>query len=741
MRFAILVVLMGLAVPPALAQNGTTLDSLELYPTWNNIGVRVFYTGDVNANAGGHLEWRVRGDIAWRRGVNLTRIANGRFAASVIRVAAGQDHDVRAVVADPDGGSGSLAGIASTRPDPAHTPPPAGRTWWVATTGSDANPGTSTQPFATLQAAADRAVAGEEIRVKPGLYHQSLDSVRPGTESRPIRLVADGPGVILDGSNPAHLHRADWQNDGGGLYSIPFPDSTRLICADSLQRLYRHSSVANLQAGAGGITQGWTIAGGRLHLRLEDGSSPAGHTIHVAHRDFGIRLRHDHWWVEGFEVRYFGLTAVGFDYISSGILLSVARRCVVRNNHVHTIGGRPIFLRDDAGDNLVEGNLVRDPRIDAWALLNWDAVKGHPEEITAISNRGGRGNVIRGNTIRGTFNGIDARESEENHTEAVAADCDVVDNDIAQVGDDAFEIDVISGINTRWYRNVVDDIYVGCSIAPIDQGPTYVLYNQFTRFRRSAWKFSLGSVGHAWICHNTSYTAASARAAVHPSGLYSNMHFRNNILYGNGRECVSDDSGESLTGNDFDGDLLVSVGTSTLFRWKNTNYGTIAALRSATGFELAGRAGSPGFVNAAGGDFTLQPGSLAVDGGVLLPGINDTYAGAAPDMGCYERALPVDVLPPTPRADVALEAPWPNPARGAVHVRWSVASARRVRIAVLDLAGREVRVLVDGFAAAGAHEAVWDGRDRSGERVAPGMYAVRASSRDGSVTRAVSHLR
>jgi hypothetical protein len=58
---------------------------------------------------------------------------------------------------------------------------------------------------------------------------------------------------------------------------------------------------------------------------------------------------------------------------------------------------------------------------------------------------------------------------------------------------------------------------------------------------------------------------------------------------GGARECVSDDAGESVTGNDFNGDLLTWVGTSTLFRWKNTNYTTLAAPRTATGFELAGR--------------------------------------------------------------------------------------------------------------------------------------------------------
>ena len=35
-------------------------------------------------------------------------------------------------------------------------------------------------------------------------------------------------------------------------------------------------------------------------------------------------------------------------------------------------------------------------------------------------------------------------------------------------------------------------------------------------------------------------------------------------------------------------------------------------------------------------DFSLRPGSAAIDRGVALPTINDGYAGKAPDLGAYE---------------------------------------------------------------------------------------------------------
>jgi hypothetical protein len=125
----------------------------------------------------------------------------------------------------------------------------------------------------------------------------------------------------------------------------------------------------------------------------------------------------------------------------------------------------------------------------------------------------------------------------------------------------------------------------------------------------------------------------------------------NNILVGNNSACVTDDSGESQTGNTFDGDLIHS-NYAALFRWKNTNYSTITALRSATGFEMNGRSGDPKFVSLAANNANLLLGSPAIDGAIRLPGINDVFLGAAPDMGALEFASGADVIPPASVTDL-----------------------------------------------------------------------------------------
>jgi len=49
----------------------------------------------------------------------------------------------------------------------------------------------------------------------------------------------------------------------------------------------------------------------------------------------------------------------------------------------------------------------------------------------------------------------------------------------------------------------------------------------------------------------------------------------------------------------------------------------------------------------------LNPGSPAIDGGMRLPGVNDVFSGAAPDMGAWEVGGP-DVTPPATVKDLRI---------------------------------------------------------------------------------------
>jgi len=89
--------------------------------------------------------------------------------------------------------------------------------------------------------------------------------------------------------------------------------------------------------------------------------------------------------------------------------------------------------------------------------------------------------------------------------------------------------------------------------------------------------------------------------------------------------------------------------------------------------------------------------------------------------GVVSRALP--------RAGVWVQPNPFNAASGAAQIQIDLAKVQHpqaLTVALYDLAGRQMRVLWDGQpAAAGRKRLAWDGRDESGQLVAPGHYLLR----------------
>ncbi len=73
----------------------------------------------------------------------------------------------------------------------------------------------------------------------------------------------------------------------------------------------------------------------------------------------------------------------------------------------------------------------------------------------------------------------------------------------------------------------------------------------------------------------------------------------------------------------------------------------------------------------------------------------------------------------------ALTGAAPNPCRDGTAIHFSLERPGPVQLAVYDVRGRLVRVLVDGVLAAGLHAAAWEGRRQRGDVVASGVYFLR----------------
>jgi len=121
-----------------------------------------------------------------------------------------------------------------------------------------------------------------------------------------------------------------------------------------------------------------------------------------------------------------------------------------------------------------------------------------------------------------------------------------------------------------------------------------------------------------------------------------------------------------------------------------------------------------------------------------LDDLRDEYrAQATQSGGCN-----LDVSTELPKK-FALLGIQPNPTSGSSTIRYALASASRVSIAVYDVSGRHVRTLVDADLKAGTYQAIWDGhQDRaSGKMANSGTYFIKYSAAGHSETRRVVIVR
>lgn len=69
-------------------------------------------------------------------------------------------------------------------------------TYYVATSGSDSNPGTATRPFKSVAKAVTVVTPGDVVRVHAGTYIGVVTITRSGTASSPITVTAFGDGPV-----------------------------------------------------------------------------------------------------------------------------------------------------------------------------------------------------------------------------------------------------------------------------------------------------------------------------------------------------------------------------------------------------------------------------------------------------------------------------------------------------------------------------------------------------------------
>ena len=312
-----------------------------------------------------------------------------------------------------------------------------------------------------------------------------------------------------------------------------------------------------------------------------------------------------------------------------------------------------IFAENGTWNLTIQRNLIEEPR---GASNDWE--DGHPagpQGITVLQSKGG--NVIRYNDIVSTedhgFNDAIGGGANFSRVGNMNRDSDIYGNILTNVWDDAIESEG-ANMNVRIWGNYINLYTMAITTACVSMGPVYMFRNVMGESRRQHRDTNGGSLfktgdrgefggGRRIIFHNTALQPEGAFSVI---GRDPNCMTRNNIFNVPGR-LVPD--AETKPVSDFDYDYFPGTAKGHALEKNSINinrttpglYVTSARLefypRATIKNVIIGKFPTPfGKDTIIITDPVFQIKNPLIDSGVILPGFNDDFKGAAPDLGAFE---------------------------------------------------------------------------------------------------------
>jgi hypothetical protein len=155
---------------------------------------------------------------------------------------------------------------------------PQATVYYVATTGSDANPGTLTRPWRTVQKAADTLQAGDTVYIHAGTYHEQVMLQNSGSAGQYITYAAypeetvtlDGSGITLpdDLAGLFHISGKRYIRVSGlrVINAGPNDNNAGIMVLDSSNIIVENNSTYNTNSSGIGVwgSNNVTVDGNRI---------------------------------------------------------------------------------------------------------------------------------------------------------------------------------------------------------------------------------------------------------------------------------------------------------------------------------------------------------------------------------------------------------------------------------------------------------------------------------------------
>jgi len=470
--------------------------------------------------------------------------------------------------------------------------------YYVSTAGNDSSPGTQSQPWRTIQKAANTTVAGDTVIVRAGNYNERIQVTKSGSSGAPITFQAEETVIMkgfkivanyitVRGFEIANTDYMRWRTDvSSGVYVL----GNNVIIEDN----YIHDCALNGITLAGSphnntqaVTNNCVVRNNRLYRNGMVGIDVSGRNNLIERNEvWGTVQCHPNLMaVEGPGCPNYpavgGLDADGMRFFGSGHIF--------RKNYIHDIKFGPPGINHEIGD------YNDNPHIDCFQT--WAGT--YTEKAQNI-----------------TF--------EQNF-------CDVLQSQAANENGHGFMLD--GGANNLTIRNNIFKTYCGINTGGRTGAHHLYIYN-------NTWINNL-SFDQFWPC---AIGLANAPYSVVKNNIFYNQPYHTIVSTGD------------MTDQDIDYNLAFNSDGSTPDCFRVGNY---ACKNPPPAHDLWKV--DPKFVNPGKEDYRLQSVSPAINAGYNLGSLvtndydgNSRPQGSAYDIGAYEYIQSSDTTPPAAPSGVTV---------------------------------------------------------------------------------------
>ena len=477
--------------------------------------------------------------------------------------------------------------------------------FYVSTTGNDANPGTQAAPWRTVQHAADTVRAGSTVNVRGGVYEELVTVKSSGNAT---------DGYITFRSYPGETAVLD-----AGHFS-PAGRSAILTIHDKSYVRIEGFEIRNFHTAEHRLAPlGISVMGGGSHIEL------LKNNVHHIEQTFDGRD------APGRGGNGFGIAVYGTD------AKTPISELVIDGNEVHhlkTGSSESLVVNGNVTNFRITHNVVHDNNNIGIDVIGFERTAPDPAVDQA------RDGVVSNNLVYNiTSKGNPAYGNDENS--------------------DGIYVD--GGTRVVIEQNVIHDVDFGIELASEhrDRATSYILARNNLIYRGHTAGVSIGGYAperghtdHCTVINNTLYendTSATGAGEFQMQYNMANDVFENNIVFA-GPRCLMTVNKSRLDGNQhpvtIDHNLYYCASGAQASTWVETS-GRVSGFDkyvSATGSDGHSRFVDPQFVGAPK-DFHLGANSPAISAGATdglpvgtldLDGLPRVKSGKI-DLGCYQR--------------------------------------------------------------------------------------------------------